>query len=183
IPLVFVGGVNSDLPGQVVARVSRNVFDTATGRYLLIPQGTTVLGSYDSQVTHGQSRVLIAWNRLIYPDGSSIDIGSMSSTDRSGMAGARDQINRHSLRTYGNAVFLSIFSAGAQLSQPQASNGENVSAGQTVAAAMGQQIGQLGMESARRGLQVQPTLQIRPGFQGNLLVQQDLVLREWRRQR
>lgn len=181
IPLVFVGGVNSDLPGQVVAQVSRNIFDTATGRYLLIPQGTRVIGSYDSQVTYGQSRVLIAWNRMIYPDGSSIDIGSMSGTDRAGMAGARDQINRHHFQTYGNAVFLSIFSAGAQLSQPQSANGENITAGQTVAAEMGRQLGQLGMETARRGMNVQPTLQIRPGFQGSLLVQQDLILREWRR--
>lgn len=181
IPLVFVGGVNSDLPGQVVAQVSRNIFDTATGRYLLIPQGTRVIGSYDSQVTYGQSRVLIAWNRMIYPDGSSIDIGSMSGTDRAGMAGARDKINRHHIQTYGNAVFLSIFSAGAQLSQPQSANGENITAGQTVAAEMGRQLGQLGMETARRGMNVQPTLQIRPGFEGNLLVQQDLILREWRR--
>lgn len=180
IPAVLTGGVNSDLPGQVTARVTRNVFDTATGRRLLIPQGATLVGVYDSSITAGQSRVLVAWNRLIYPDGSSIDLGSMPGADRAGYGGLSDQVNNHHARTFGSAIFLSLFSAGAQLSQPQATNGENQSSGQTVAAAMGQQLGQLGMETARRNMQIQPTLMLRPGLNMNVQVTQDLILREWR---
>lgn len=180
IPATLITGVNSDLPGQLVAQVNRNVFDSATGRRLLIPQGSRLVGLYDSSVTSGQSRVLIAWNRVIFPDGSSIDLGSMPGADRAGQAGMRDQVNNHYGRTFGSAVFLSMFSAGIQLSQPQASVGEQQTAGQTISAQLGQQLGQLGMETARRNMQIQPTLTIRPGMNLNVQVTQDLILREWR---
>lgn len=181
IPAVLTGGVNSDLPGQITAQVTRNVYDTATGRRLLIPQGARLVGVYDSSITTGQSRVLVAWNRLIYPDGSSIDLGSMPAADAAGYAGLSDRVNNHYRRTFGSAIFLSIFSAGVQLSQPQATNGENYSASQTIAAQLGQQTGQLGMETARRNMRIQPTLTLRPGMNMNVQVTQDLILREWRR--
>lgn len=180
IPATLLTGVNSDLPGQLVAQVNRNVFDSATGRRLLIPQGSRLVGVYDSSVTSGQARVLIAWNRVIFPDGSSIDLGSMPGADRAGQSGLRDQVNNHYGRTFGSAVFLSMFSAGIQLSQPQASVGEQQTAGQTISAQLGQQLGQLGMETARRNMQIQPTLTIRPGMNLNVQVTQDLILREWR---
>ena len=183
IPAVLTGGVNSDLPGQITAQVTRNVFDTATGRRLLIPQGARLVGMYDSTVTTGQSRVLVAWNRIIYPDGSSIDIGSMPAADAAGYAGVRDRVNNHYFQTFGNTIFLSVFAAGAQLSQPQATVGENESASQIMAAQLGQQVGQLGMETARRRLQVQPTLTLRPGLLLNVQVTQDLILREWQPRR
>lgn len=181
IPAVLTGGVNSDLPGQITAQVTRNVFDSATGRRLLIPQGARLVGVYDSSVTTGQSRVLVAWNRLIYPDGSSIDLGAMPGADGAGYGGLSDRVNNHYARTFGSAVFLSLFSAGVQLSQPQAANGENQTASQTATAAMGQQLGQLGMETARRNMQIQPTLMLRPGLNMNVQVTQDLILREWKR--
>lgn len=180
IPIVLTASVNTDLPGQITAAVTRNVYDTVSGRRLLIPQGTRLVGQYDSQVTTGQSRVLIAWNRMIYPDGSSLDLGSMVGADLSGASGARDRVNNHYRRTFGNAVFLSLFSAGVQLSQPQSAAGDNQTSGQTIAGAMGQQLGQLGMESARRNMQIQPTLELRPGLNMNVSVTQDLTLREWR---
>ena len=183
IPAVLTGGVNSDLPGQITAQVTRNVYDTATGRRLLIPQGARLVGMYDSTVTTGQSRVLVAWNRIIYPDGASIDIGSMPAADAAGYAGVRDRVNNHYFQTFGNAIFLSVFAAGAQLSQPQATVGENESASQIMAAQLGQQVGQLGMETARRRLQVQPTLTLRPGLLLNVQVTQDLILREWQPRR
>lgn len=183
IPAVLTGGVNSDLPGQITAQVTRNVFDTATGRRLLIPQGARLVGVYDSTVTTGQSRVLVAWNRIIYPDGSSIDIGSMPAADAAGYAGVRDRVNNHYAQTFGSAIFLSIFAAGAQLSQPQATVGQNESASQIMAAQLGQQVGQLGMETARRRLQVQPSLTLRPGLVLNVQVTQDLILREWQPRR
>lgn len=177
IPITLITGVNSDLPGQVVAQVRQNVYDTASGRHLLVPQGARLIGTYDSAVTTGQTRVLLAWNRIIYPDGSSIDIGSMPGSDQAGFAGMNDRVDNHYRRTFGNAVFLSLFSAGIQLSQPQASQGEQVTSGQTVAAQLGQQLGQLGMETARRNMQIQPTLRIRQGALGNVQLTQDLVLR------
>lgn len=180
IPAVMVGGVNSDLPGQLVGQVTRNVYDSATGRYLLIPQGAKLVGTYDSGVSYGQERVLVAWNRIIFPDGSSLDLGAMPGADQGGYAGFNDRVNNHYARTFGSALMVSLFGAGVQLSQPQAANGENVSSGQTVAAALGQQVGQLGMEVARKNLNIQPTLEIRPGFRFNVQLTKDVVLRDWR---
>jgi len=181
IPATLITGINSDLPGQLVAQVNRNVYDTATGRKLLIPQGARLVGEYNSSVSTGQSRVQVAWNRLIYPDGSSIDLGSMPGTDGAGYTGLRDRVNNHNVRRWGNAIMLSLFAAGVQISQPQATNGENVSNSQTAAAQLGQQLGQLGMEQSRRDMQIQPTLTIRPGATLSVAVTSDLILREWRR--
>jgi type IV secretion system protein TrbI len=91
IPSVLLGGVNSDLPGQIMAQVSQNVFDSATGEYLLIPQGAKLVGSYDHQLAQGQSRVFVVWQRLIYPDSSSVNLEKMPGTDGSGYAGFRDK--------------------------------------------------------------------------------------------
>lgn len=183
IPATLITGVNSDLPGQLVAQVNRNVYDTATGRRLLIPQGARLIGTYDSSVTTGQSRVLVAWTRLIYPDGSSIDLGSMPGADAGGYSGLTDRVNNRYMRTFGNAIFLSMFAAGVQLSQPQAAVGERETASQVATAQLGQQLGQLGMETARRQMQVQPNLQIRPGYNLTVSVTQDLILREWQPRR
>lgn len=180
IPAVLVGGVTSDLPGQIVGQVTRNVFDSTTGRYLLIPQGSKLIGVYDNSVSYGQSRVMVAWQRLILPDGASFTLGSMPGADQGGNAGFNDKVNNHYGRAFGSALMVSLFSAGLQLSQPQASNGENYSPGQTAAGAIGQEVGQLGMEVARKNLSVQPTLQIRPGYRFNVQVTKDLIMREWR---
>lgn len=181
IPAVMVGGVNSDLPGQVVGQVTRNVYDTVTGRYLLIPQGSKLIGTYDSDVAYGQSRMLVAWNRLILPDGSSLDLGSSPGADQGGYAGFRDKANNHYRRTFGSALLVSMFSAGMQLSQPQAANGENITPGQTATAALGQEMGQLGMEMATRNLNIKPELIVRPGYRFNVQVTRDLIMQEWRR--
>lgn len=180
IPAVMVGGINSELPGQVVGQVSRNVYDSTTGRYLLIPQGSRLVGNYNSDVAYGQSRVMVAWNRLILPDGSSFDLGTMPGADQGGYAGFKDRVNNHYGRTFGSALMVSLFSAGLQLSQPQATNGENISAGQTAAGAIGQEVGQLGMEIARKNLSIAPELMARPGYRFNVQVTKDLILREWR---
>jgi type IV secretion system protein VirB10 len=180
IPAVLVGGINSDLPGEILGQVTRNVYDTATGAHLLIPQGSKLVGTYDSAVTHGQSRVLVAWTRIIYPDASSLDIGAMPGVDRSGYAGYHDQVNNHFAQVFGSAMLVSLFSAAAQLSQPQATNGQNISASQTIAASMGQQMGQVGSEVVRRGLNIQPTLVIRPGYRMDILTTKDMIIRPWR---
>ncbi|ADP70342.1 conjugation TrbI family protein [Rhodomicrobium vannielii ATCC 17100] len=181
IPTVMIGGVNSDLPGQLLAQVSENVYDTATGRFIVIPQGSKLVGTYDSGITTGQERVLVAWTRIIYPDASSLDLGRMPGADEGGYAGFKDQVNNHVWKIWSNAILLSAFSAGIQLSQ---GNGNNQTSGglnatQTIAASTGQQLGQLGQEMAKRNLQIQPTLEVRPGYRFVVQVTKDLILRPW----
>ena len=181
IPAVMIGGVNSDLPGQLLAQVSSNVYDTATGRFIVIPQGSKLVGTYDSGITAGQERVLVAWTRIIYPDASSLDLGRMPGADEGGYAGFNDQVDNHLWKVWSNAILLSAFSAGIQLSQ---GNGNNQTSGglnatQTIAASTGQQMGQLGQEMAKRNLQIQPTLEVRPGYRFVVQVTKDLILRPW----
>lgn len=180
IPAIMVGGINSDLPGEIVGQVSRNVYDTATGDYLLVPAGAKVVGVYDSRVVYGQSRVLVAWERIIFPDGSSISIGGMPGTDMGGYSGFSDKVNRHFWPTFRDALFMSVISAGAQLSQPQSANGENYSPSQIAAAALGQQFSQVGSELVSRNMDRQPTLEIRPGYQFNVMLNKDVILPPWR---
>lgn len=180
IPGVMVGGINSDLPGQLVAQIRENVYDSVTGRHLLIPQGAKLIGTYDNQVTRGQTRVLVAWTRVIYPDGSSLDLGSMPGADGAGYAGFRDKVKNHYAKVFGNALLMSMFAAAAQLSQPDDSTSTgNYSSQQIAAAAMGQQLAQTGMAITQRNLNIQPTLTIRPGFRFNVMVTKDIVLAPW----
>lgn len=179
IPGVMITGLNSDLPGQIVGQVRQNVFDSATGRYLLIPAGARLVGTYDSRVTHGQSRALVAWNRIIYPDGSSVSLDLMPGADAAGYAGFSDKTNNHYGRIFGKALLLSAFSAGVQISQPQ-SKGDRYSSREIATAELGRQLGQLGMETARRGMDIQPTIEIRPGYNFNINVTKDIILPVWR---
>ena len=182
IPAVMIGGVSSDLPGQLIGQVSENVYDTATGRFILIPQGSRLVGAYDNGVTSGQERVLVAWTRILYPDASSLDLGKTPGADESGAAGFHDQVNDHFWKMFGSAAMMSLITGGVQLSQGQgnnaASNGMN--AQQTLSAALGQQMGQLGAEIARRTMHIQPTLEIRPGYRFVVMVTRDIVARPWR---
>jgi type IV secretory pathway VirB10-like protein len=179
IPCVAQGGASSDTPGQFVGRVSRNIYDSATGKYLLIPQNSKVIGTYDNVVTSGQSRIPTVITRIIFPDSSSIPIGAMPAADQSGFAGLHDQVNRHLWEKFGNATILALGSAGIQLSQGtgQSTNGYNSQ--QIGAAAIGQQFGELGEEFARAGLSIPNTLTIRPGYNFVVQVTKDMVLRPY----
>lgn len=181
IPAVMIGGINSDLPGQIIGQVAEHVYDTKTGQHLLIPQGSKLVGTYDNAVTMGQSRVLVAWTRIIFPDASSFDLNMMPGADQGGYAGFHDKVDNHYGRIFGSALLLSAFSAGIQLSQPQARGFENENEGQTVAGAVGQQLGQTGSEVIRRNLRIQPTLEIRPGYRFNVTVTKDLTVEPLRR--
>lgn len=180
LPAVLITQANSDLPGQLIAQVRENVFDTATGAHLVIPQGTRAIGVYDSLVAFGQERVLVAWQRLIFPDGSSLNLESMPGTDSAGAAGFHDRVQRHYARTFGGAVLLSAISAGLQISQGTFTAGNQATdtrdLREILAAALGQNLGELGTEIARRNLNVQPTLEIRSGYRFNIAVMKDLVL-------
>jgi len=179
IPSIMISGLNSDLPGQILAQVRENVYDSATGQSLLIPAGARLVGTYDSQITLGQKRALVGWQRIIYPDGSSLSLDRMPGADVSGYAGFSDRVNNHYGRIFGNGLLLSVFSAGIQLSQPQASNGQNYNNSQVVAGAIGQQMGQLGMQMAQRNMNIQPTLEVRPGYPFNVMVTKDIILPPW----
>ena len=180
IPAVLVTQANSDLPGQLIGQVRENVYDSATGAHLLIPQGTRAIGVYDSLVAFGQERVLVAWQRLLFPDGSSLNLGSMPGTDLAGAAGFEDRVHRDYFRIFGGAVLLSAISAGAQISQGTFGSGDQSTDSQglreILAAALGQNLSELGSEMASRNMNVQPTLEIRAGYPFNIAVMKDLVM-------
>ena len=159
IPALMVGGINSDMPGMIVGQVAENVYDTATANFLVLPQGARLIGQYDNSVSLGQTRVGVIWNRIIYPDASSIDLGTMEGADQGGYAGFHDQVNTHFWAKLGSAILLSVAGAGVQLSQPQAVNGQNYNNQQVAAAALGQQFAQFGAEYARAGLSIPNTLE------------------------
>ena len=178
IPAVLITGVNSDLPGQLIAQVREPVFDTESGQYLLVPQGARLIGFYDHQVAYGQERVLVTWKRVIFPNGASLSLkDGMPGTDPTGAAGFEDQVNHHLVRIFGNALLLSIISAGVQLSQiPSFGQGfTGPSAGNVLGAAVGQELGQTSNELIRRGINIAPTVEIRAGYAFNVMVTQDLV--------
>lgn len=178
IPGTLISGINSELPGQIVAQVSQNVFDSATGKYLLIPQGSRLVGSYSADVGYGQSRVLVAWQRIVFPDGKAMDIGAMPGSDSAGYGGFKDKVNNHYLRIFGSALFMSGVTAGATLSQPQQNFqnfGQRQSAGSALSEALGQQLGQATAMLIQKNLNISPTLMIRPGFRFNVVVTKDLA--------
>jgi len=178
IPATLLTGVNADLPGLLVAQVREDVFDSVTGRYRLIPNGTKIVGTYDDHVVQGQNRVLVVWNRLLYPDGSNLDLRGMAGVDPSGYAGFDAKVDTHLGKTVGSALLLSIIGAGAQLSQPQRSVviGAPPDIGQTIAGAMGQQIANDSIQLAQRQMQIPPALTVAPGYRFDVLVDRDIVL-------
>jgi len=180
IPGILIGGINSDLPGQLLGQVSENVYDTATGSHLLIPQGSKLVGRYDSRITWGQERVLVAWTRIIYPDSSSLDLGGMPGTDEAGYAGMTGDVNNHLWRIFGHAVLLGFLSAGIQLSQPQQNSSGNFSAQSLVAASLGQQMGEVGMALVRRNLMIPPTIEVANGARFQVQCTKDIILPTWK---
>jgi type IV secretory pathway VirB10-like protein len=176
IHAVMISGINSDLPGNIIAQVRENIYDTRTGNYLLIPQGARLFGRYDNQVAYGQSRVLVAWDRIIFPDTSSINLASMGGSDSSGYAGFTDQVNNHYGRIFGSAILMSVLEAGAQLSQPQTSTANAVpTTSQVIGASIGNQLAQTGNQLVQKNLSIQPTLEIRPGYEFNVMVSKDII--------
>lgn len=176
IPATLVTGINSDLPGRISAQVSQHVFDSATGHRLLIPQGTKLLGRYDSDVSYGQSRVLVVWTDIIFPNGSTLQIGGMAGTDVQGYGGFKDKVNRHYLRTFGSAALLAIIGTGIDMSVPESSTlATQDTASDAARRNFAETFGRVVERTITKNLDVQPTLEIRPGYQFNVLVDQDVV--------
>lgn len=176
IPAALVTGINSDLPGQVIANVTEAVYDTATGRFLLIPQGSRLIGRYDSQVSFGQRRVLLVWTRLILPDTSSISLDRLPGIDPAGYAGLEDGVDWHWDRILAGAALSTLLGVGAELAAP---NNSGSTGGVTVAVRQSAEdtVNQVGQEITKRNVSIQPTLTIRPGFPMRVMVNKDLILR------
>lgn len=180
IPATLVTGINSDLPGQMIAQVSQNVYDTSRGNHLIIPQGTRLIGQYSSNVAYGQERVLVAWNRLVFPDGKTLDIGSMPGATGAGYSGLKDQVNNHYFRLFGSAFLMSMISAGVVYSQDKYSDddSDDVTASSAMAQQLANQIGQTAAQLIQKNLNIAPTLEIRPGFRFNVVVTKDMVFKK-----
>jgi type IV secretion system protein TrbI len=177
LPAIMLTPVNSDLPGQILSQVSQNVYDTATGQYLLIPQGCRLVGTYSSDVAYGQSRILCAWQRIVFPDARALDIGAMPGADGAGVAGLGDQVNNHYLRVFGSALLLSGITAGFKMALPddsQATVGQQRSLSKSVGDAVAENLGQTANEMIRKNMTIAPTLEVRAGFRINVMVVKDL---------
>ncbi|WP_325345866.1 TrbI/VirB10 family protein, partial [Xylophilus sp.] len=166
------------LPGQIMAQVAQDVYDTPTGKHLLIPQGSRLVGSYSSDVAYGQARVLVAWQRIVFPDGKAMDIGAMPGADSAGYAGFNDQVNNHYVRLFGSAFLMSGVTAGITYSQRQ-NQAQNTygapSASSALSEALGQQLGQVTAQLIAKNLSISPTLEIRPGYRFNVVVTKDMT--------
>jgi type IV secretion system protein VirB10 len=177
IPAIMLTGIDSDLPGTISAQVRQTVYDSLNPDIVLIPQGAHLVGQYSSGVQYGQKRVLVAWSQLIFPNGSTIDLRGMSGTDGEGQAGFNDLVDNHFLRIFGSAFLLSILGVGAQLSQPQNSSILMApTVGQQAAGAMAQELNIVGTNLMNQNLSIQPTLQIRPGYAFNVLVNKTMIM-------
>lgn len=182
IPGVMVSGISSELPGQIIGQVSQNVYDTASGQYLLIPQGTKLVGIYSSDVSFGQDSVLVAWQRLVFPDGKALDIGSMPGADSAGYGGFRDKVNHHYASIYGSALLMSGIVAGISYSQninqPNQIGYGFPTAGNVLSQALGQQLGETTSQMVSKNLNVSPTIHVRPGYRFNIIVIKDLTFKQ-----
>lgn len=175
IAAALITGIKSDLPGQITAQVTEHVYDSPTGSHLLIPQGARLIGQYDSQVAFGQSRVLLVWNRIIMPNGTSVVLERLQGADTQGYSGLEDEVDYHWGQLFKAALLSTLLGVGTEIGS---SNGESDIAkairesGQDAASDVGRQI-------VRRHLNIQPTLTIRPGFPVRVIVNRDLVMQPY----
>ncbi|MBU2719386.1 TrbI/VirB10 family protein [Acidithiobacillus ferridurans] len=177
IPSVLVTGINSQLPGEITAQVRQNVYNSLNPSEVVIPQGSKLIGVYDSGVQYGQSRVLVAWSRVIYPNGETVDLMGMSGTNGLGESGFSQITDNHYWKIFGSAFLISLLGAGAQLAQPQQSSAlSNPGMGQTATGAISQEMDSVGGDMLQKNLNIAPTLKIRPGYLFNVLVSKTMVL-------
>ncbi|MGY3235582.1 type IV secretory pathway VirB10-like protein [Bradyrhizobium sp. USDA 4448] len=180
IPGALITGIRSDLPGQITAQVIENIFDTPTGRFLLVPQGARLIGIYDSQVTFGQSRVLLVWTRLIMPNGRSIVLERQPGADTAGYAGLEDQVDNHWGELFKAAALSTFLAVGTELGAGSDTNSNDSALIQALRHGASDSLNQTGQQVVRRGLNIQPTLTVRPGFPVRVLVNRDLILTPYR---
>lgn len=170
----LITGLRSDLPGLVTAQVTERVYDSPTGRILLIPQGARLIGSYDSVVAFGQKRALIVWQRIVMPDGSSLRIDNVQATDPSGYAGLEDKVDFHSWQLIKGIALSTLFGVGSEL----AFTGDSDLV-EAIRRSTQDNVARAGDQITMRNLNIQPTITIRPGTPVRLVVHRDLVLAPW----
>jgi type IV secretion system protein VirB10 len=171
----LITGLNSDVPGLVTAQVTQNTYDSATGRILLIPQGSRLIGSYDSVVAFGQKRALVVWQRIVRPDGSSIRIDNVPATDTAGHAGLADRVDVHSWQLLRGVALSTLLGVGTELSI--GGEGDLVRA---VREATQRGAARAGDQLVAKNLEVKPTIRVRPGWPLRVVVHKDLVLAPWK---
>ena len=172
----LITGINSDLPGLVTAQVTENVYDTVTGSALLIPQGSRLIGTYDSVVAFGQSRALLVWQRIILPDGSSIQIDNLPASDAAGYAGLEDEVDYHTWQLLKGIAMATLLGVGTELSF--GSNESDLV--RAIRESTQQNTAQAGQRLTEKNLNIQPTITIRPGWPLRIVVQRDIVLRPFK---
>ena len=178
IPAVLVTSINSDLPGGIVAQIRENVYDSTTGKHLLLPQGAKIYGIYDSNISYAQNRILIVWQRIVLPNGESIALENMPGVDLSGSAGLRDKTNYHSLQLLRGVVLSAVFGAGtAIVTYEKDGNNDYV---KEAGRGAGENIDTIGQKMADKDLNRQPTIEIRQGYKFNILVHKDMILKPYR---
>ncbi len=176
IPAALITGLDSDLPGPVVAQVTEPVFDHTTGRTVLIPQGARLIGKYDSQVAYGQDRALVVWTRIVFPDGRSLNIGAMVGADLTGAGGLADRVDTHTSALARAVGLSSLLSIGGAAAQNALTRGSDRLVLQDAAGGVSEAASQVGQRLVERDMQRAPTIHIRPGWPLRVLVDKDLVL-------
>ena len=174
IPAALITGIRSDLPGQITAQVTQHVYDSPTGSLLLIPQGTRIIGQYDASVTFGQRRILLVWNRLIFPNGRSIVLERQPGVDTQGYAGLEDQVDYHWGQLFRAAALSTLLGVGTQLAI-----GDESEIARAIRESAQDSASDIGQQIVRRQLNIQPTLTVRPGFPVRVIVQRDLVMQPY----
>ena len=175
IPASLITGLNSDLPGTVVAQVTENVRDSATGRTILIPQGARLIGRYDNAVAHGQRRALLVWTRILLPSGASVELDDMPATDGAGSSGLEDMVDSHGWQLLKGIALSTLLGVGTQISL-----GSEGTLARAISEFAEQNAAHAGDQLTSRNLEIQPTLRVRPGWPVRVLVTKDLVLEPWR---
>ena len=170
----MISAVNSDLPGDIVAQVTKNVYDTASGQFLLIPQGTRLFGKYDAYTQLGQERLVIVWNRLVFEDGETLNIGGMQGYDSRGMSGFNDKVNTHFLRTLANALLISVVNASGEALVQNATDSESSNITINLASQFTDTTSNAFTEYLSNRLKIRPTLEIRAGYEFNIIVSKDI---------
>lgn len=176
IPAAFITGVNSDLPGEIIAQVTEPIFDSVSGNTLLVPAGAKLLGRYGSLIGYGQDRAFIIWDRLVMPNGYSIELDEMAGTDKKGQAGVADQVDYHTFRLLSAVLLSSFITAGANVVENSDDNGFTRDVGDAAA----QETLRIAGKIVDRQLDVQPTITIRPGWTMRVLVNRDMILKPYR---
>jgi type IV secretion system protein VirB10 len=180
IPAALITGIRSDLPGQITAQVTENLYDTPSGRFLLVPQGARLIGTYDSQVSFGQSRVLFVWTRLILPSGRSIVLERQPGADAGGYSGVEDEVDNHWKELLGAAALSTLLSVGTEVNSGADLNNNNAAIISALRRGTADSLNQAGQQIVRRNLNIQPTLTVKPGFAVRVIVNRDLVLEPYR---